>query len=35
MVVITGSVVPIVDVAPGDRLDFAIDGVGEVAMTTA
>ncbi|MDX2205601.1 MAG: fumarylacetoacetate hydrolase family protein [Hyphomicrobiaceae bacterium] len=33
MVVITGSLVVTVDVAPGERLDFAIDGVGEVSMT--
>jgi 2-keto-4-pentenoate hydratase len=33
MVVITGSIVAIVDVAPGDRLDFALDGVGEISMT--
>jgi 2-keto-4-pentenoate hydratase len=35
MVVITGSVVAIVDVAPGDRLDFSLDGVGQVSMTAA
>jgi 2-keto-4-pentenoate hydratase len=35
MVVITGSVVPTIDIAPGERLDFALDGVGEVAMTAA
>jgi 2-keto-4-pentenoate hydratase len=35
MVVITGSVITTVDVAPGDRLDFALDGVGEVSMTGA
>jgi 2-keto-4-pentenoate hydratase len=33
MVVITGSLVVTVDIAPGDRLDFAIDGIGETAMT--
>jgi 2-keto-4-pentenoate hydratase len=35
MVVITGSVVITVDVAAGDRLDFALAGVGEAAMTGA
>lgn len=35
MVVITGSVVAIVDIAPGDRLDFALDGIGAVSMTAA
>jgi 2-keto-4-pentenoate hydratase len=35
MVVITGSVVPTIDIAPGERLDFALEGVGEVAMTAA
>ena len=33
MVVITGSLVATVDIAPGERLDFAIEGVGEVSMT--
>jgi 2-keto-4-pentenoate hydratase len=33
MVVITGSLVVTVDIAPGERLDFAIDGVGETSMT--
>jgi 2-keto-4-pentenoate hydratase len=33
MVVITGSVVTTVDIAPGEHLDFAIDGVGDVSMT--
>jgi 2-keto-4-pentenoate hydratase len=33
MVVITGSLVVTVDVAPGERLDFAIDGIGDVSMT--
>lgn len=32
MVVITGSLVPTVDIAPGERLDFAIEGIGEVTM---
>jgi 2-keto-4-pentenoate hydratase len=35
MVVITGSVVTTVDIAPGERLDFTLDGVGEVSMTAA
>lgn len=35
MVVITGSVVTTVDIAPGETLDFAIEGVGAVAMTAA
>ena len=35
MVVITGSVIATVDIAPGERLDFAIDGVGDVSMTAA
>jgi 2-keto-4-pentenoate hydratase len=35
MVVITGSLIVTVDVAPGERLDFAIDGVGDVSMTAA
>jgi 2-keto-4-pentenoate hydratase len=35
MVVITGSLVVTVDIAPGERLDFAIDGVGDVSMTAA
>jgi 2-oxo-3-hexenedioate decarboxylase/2-keto-4-pentenoate hydratase len=33
MVVITGSLIVTVDIAPGERLDFAIDGVGDVSMT--
>jgi hypothetical protein len=32
MVVITGSVIPTVSVAPGDRARFTIDGLGEAAM---
>ena len=32
MVVITGSVVTTVDIAPGERLDFALEGVGETSM---
>jgi 2-keto-4-pentenoate hydratase len=35
MVVITGSLVTTVDIAPGERLDFAIDGIGDVSMTAA
>lgn len=33
MVVITGSVAPTVDIAPGERLEFSLDGVGEVSLT--
>ena len=33
MVVITGSVIPTVDIAPGERLDFALDGVGETSLS--
>lgn len=32
MIVITGSVVTTVDIAAGERLDFALDGVGEVSL---
>jgi len=32
MVVITGSVVPTFSIAAGDRVEFAVDGLGEVAM---
>jgi 2-keto-4-pentenoate hydratase len=35
MIVITGSVVTTVDVAPGERLDFVLDDVGEVSLTAA
>ena len=35
MVVITGSVITTVDIAAGDHLDFALDGVGEASMTGA
>ena len=35
MVVITGSVITTVDIAAGERLDFALDGVGETSMTGA
>lgn len=33
MVVITGSLIPTIDIAPGERLDFGIEGVGEVTMS--
>jgi 2-oxo-3-hexenedioate decarboxylase/2-keto-4-pentenoate hydratase len=33
MVVITGSVIPTVDIAVGERLDFALDGIGETSLT--
>jgi 2-oxo-3-hexenedioate decarboxylase/2-keto-4-pentenoate hydratase len=33
MVVITGSVVPTVDIAVGERLDFALDGIGETSLS--
>ena len=33
MVVITGSVITTLDVAPGERLDFTLEGVGSTAMT--
>jgi 2-keto-4-pentenoate hydratase len=32
MVVITGSVIPTISVAPGDRAAFTVDGLGEAAM---
>jgi 2-keto-4-pentenoate hydratase len=32
MVVITGSVITTVDIAAGERLDFALDGIGETSM---
>ena len=35
MVAITGSVMVTVDIARGERLDFALDGVGEVSLTAA
>ena len=35
MVVITGSVVATIDIAAGERLDFALDGIGETSMTAA
>jgi len=33
MIVITGSVVTTVDIAPGERLDFILDGVGEASLS--
>ena len=33
MVVITGSIVPTVDIGVGERLEFALEGVGDVTMT--
>jgi 2-keto-4-pentenoate hydratase len=33
MVVITGSVIPTIDIAPGERLDFTLEGIGEVSLT--
>jgi 2-keto-4-pentenoate hydratase len=33
MVVITGSVIVTVDIAPGERLDFSLDGLGAVTLT--
>jgi 2-keto-4-pentenoate hydratase len=35
MVVITGSVIPTVDIAVGERLDFALEGVGETSLTAS
>ena len=35
MVVITGSVMPTVDIAPGERLDFTLDGIGATSLTAA
>lgn len=32
MVVITGSVMTTVDIAPGERLEFALDGIGEASL---
>lgn len=32
MVVITGSVVPTFDIAPGDRIAFTLDGIGSVEL---
>jgi 2-keto-4-pentenoate hydratase len=33
MVVITGSVITTVDIAPGERLDFELSGIGSTSMT--
>lgn len=33
MLVITGSVMPPVDIAAGERLDFALDGIGATSLT--
>jgi 2-keto-4-pentenoate hydratase len=33
MVVITGSVITTVDIAPGERLEFGLDGLGSVRLT--
>jgi 2-keto-4-pentenoate hydratase len=35
MVVITGSVIPTVDIAAGERLDFALEGVGETSLAAS
>jgi 2-keto-4-pentenoate hydratase len=35
MVVITGSVIPTISVAPGDRAVFTVDGLGDAAMEVA
>lgn len=35
MVVITGSVITTLDVAPGETIHFALDGVGETSLTAA
>ena len=33
MVVITGSVITTVDIAPGEQLDFELSGIGSTSMT--
>lgn len=33
MVVITGSVITTLDIAPGERLDFTLEGIGSTSMT--
>jgi len=33
MVIITGSVITTVDIAPGERLDFELSGIGSTSMT--
>ena len=35
MVVITGSLIPTVSIAPGQRAVFTVEGLGEVAMDVA
>jgi 2-keto-4-pentenoate hydratase len=35
MVVITGSLIPTISVAPGDRAVFTVDGLGDAAMEVA
>jgi 2-keto-4-pentenoate hydratase len=35
MAVITGSVITTVDIAPGERLDFGLDGLGSVSLTAS
>jgi hypothetical protein len=35
MVAITGSVIPTVDIAVGERLDFVLDGIGGTSLTAA
>jgi 2-keto-4-pentenoate hydratase len=35
MMVITGSVIPTISIAPGDRAVFTVDGLGESAMAVA
>jgi 2-keto-4-pentenoate hydratase len=35
MVVITGSVIPTVDIAVGERLDFTLEGIGATSLTAA
>jgi 2-keto-4-pentenoate hydratase len=35
MVVITGSVIPTVDIAAGERLDFALEGVGGTSLAAS
>jgi len=35
MVVITGSVMPTVDIAPGEPLDFTLEGIGEASLAAS
>ena len=35
MVVITGSVIPTVDIAAGERLDFTIEGIGKASLSAS